>query len=90
MREQTTTPPTYEIRTLNDFTKVPKRRLKACLREFAVAIELTQAMEALISETESVMYGSRSIRAPLDVFRWIDDGKKNITGTIHIPPPPEA
>lgn len=60
-------PRRYEIATLSDFTKVPPRRLRACLKEFATLVELTREVAAEVRGA-----------AVLDRFEWIDDGKTDI------------
>ena len=55
--------PTYEIRTVNDFLKIPTNRLDACLREFSTSLEIAKT----ISDSE------------MPEWTWVDDGDEKQT-----------
>jgi hypothetical protein len=74
--------PTYDIRTIGDFLKVPEKRLGACLREFRVVLDMTRATERLMRDAEGVLYNTATVRLPLERFTWIDDKKGTLS--LHI------
>lgn len=66
--------PTYEVKTLSDFLKIPPDRLDACLEEFKTALEKAWVLKA---------------RKPMGVllfesFKWIDDGKKEANINVEV------
>lgn len=68
-------PKTYEIRTVDDFFKVPPDRRDVCLKEFAAWMAVSDFMIALVEET-----GTRLERP--DLFEWIDDEKGEVSISI--------
>ena len=87
-------PITYEIATVADFGKVPKRRLRACLKEFAVAVEMAHATEKLLQaiQRDAVKRGAipevSDFQWPMKTFRWTDDRKPGPTAmTISVKGP---
>ena len=69
-------PPTYEIRTVADFLKVPENRLGACLREFRIALRLARATDNLVRRVGEVIHQTDTVRCEMQLFRWIDDDKR--------------
>lgn len=71
---------TYEIRTVQDFLKVPDHRRDDCLQEFAswLAIRELTAAALLASGLRADQFRLKGA----DVFAWIDDGKR--TATIRV------
>lgn len=65
----------YEIRTLDDFLKVPDDRLDACLAEFADAIRIQRRIQSTFDSIGAVEIFGKS-------FTWIDDGKNNMSITV--------
>jgi len=74
--------PTYEIRTVGDFLKVPKKRLGACLREFRTMLDVARTTEQMVRAAEGVLHQTETARLPLERFTWIDDKKGTIS--LHI------
>ncbi len=58
----------YEIRTLQDFARIPSDRLEACLRDFQYAIEL-----------HKLAYGSEAANVEVISLDWADDGNHSVT-----------
>ena len=57
-------PPTYSIRTVEDFAKVPPDRRDICLQEFAVWLNMRDALAGLL---EGIPGDTGS------EFEWVDD-----------------
>ena len=74
--------PTYAIKNVWDFLKVPAKRRKVCLREFAIALEMAEATKRLLHATADALELSQVRFDVTDTFTWIDDRKR--TATIHI------
>ena len=60
---ETNEPKAYEIRTVEDFLKVPPDRITDCLAEFAEWIEMMRGIQKPYLAYE---------------FLWVDDGKRNV------------
>lgn len=60
-------PPSYEIRSVHDFARVPRDRRDTCLREFRIWLELVDAVQEMM------------LFKPLKSFIWIDDDKHEAT-----------
>jgi hypothetical protein len=60
---ETNEPKAYEIRTVEDFLKVPPDRITDCLAEFAEYVEM--------------MRGIRKSDLAYE-FLWVADGKRNV------------
>ena len=67
-------PAKYEIRSVNDFLKVPEDRIEDCLQEFHTALEMHRAMKGLVD-----MVAGHDIDTTFPCFTWIDDGERNAT-----------
>jgi hypothetical protein len=63
---------TYEIKTVEDFMKVPPERLGDCLGEFIDYLHFMRNTPQLSKEV-----GARL--EPVYVFNWIDDGKVGVS-----------
>jgi len=75
----------YEMRTVNDFLKVPIDRLDDCLKEFKTALTMHKNLSELIKiagDTLSKHNPVEETRMPS--FTWIDDDKKNMKVKISI------
>lgn len=80
-------PPTYEILTVGDFLKVPEDRIGACLKEFAVAIELWRNGLGLLGAIadDVVPSDQEKPRWEPGAFTWIDDNKRTATLKVMAP-----
>lgn len=71
--------PTYEIRTVADFLKVPSDRWNACLAEFRdfldTAVDAKQFADGSSASSPSTFR--------VDAFIWTDDAAKNVTISFH-------
>lgn len=82
-------PPTYDIRTVADFLKVPEDRIGECLREFRIMLDMARATTSLLGNIADSMAdepGAKHKRGDvhfvmLDRFEWIDDnlGEAHLT-----------
>jgi len=61
----------YEIKTVLDFTKIPKSKRLICFMEFNDWLDMMIRAQKLNSPL-----------IPIDKFVWIDDKKRNITVSI--------
>lgn len=80
--------PTYEIHTVADFAKVPRDRIRACLDEFAQALEIQADTETVFNmlAVEKVGPAAKgSVRVVMDRFEWTDDNAGNISLTLELP-----
>ena len=78
---------TYEIRTVLDFLKVPESRRGVCLREFRAFLVMAHHGKALLDAlTDDVAPNSGVQVASLDVYRWVDDGKRTVTINVTVKP----
>ncbi len=73
----------YEIKTIDDFLKVPADRIDDCLAEFKTWYEVTQPLESLIIEVSKTLNGGAVEMKFNRGFTWIDDGNKNIGIKLH-------
>ncbi len=74
-------PPSYEIKTVQDFLLVPEDRLEACLTEFRDYLEYARdIMELAKLAGENI--GAKETQTSVGSFNWTDDGIRK--GTIHI------
>lgn len=64
----------YDIKTVQDFLKVPEDRIADCLAEFKEGLDIARPFIEI-----SEMLGTDNI---FPQFTWIDDGEKN--KTIHV------
>lgn len=82
--------PEYLIETVADFGKVPPKRLRACLREFRIALEMHHGLAKALLETQRVLADagqiphSEPIEWRMANFRWIDDGERKANVRIRI------
>ena len=80
-------PKQYEIQTVADFAKVPPRRLRTCLKEFATCIEMHRATQDLLQAVQAELYpGSEPVGWPLHKFTWVDDKRQNVTMKLSVSP----
>jgi len=70
-------PPAYTIAALSDFLKVPPDRLVNCLAEFAVFIKTVDGINA--GYVAAAKGGRLEMSLRPSVFKWIDDGKRDMT-----------
>ena len=68
--------PTYEIRTVLDFLKVPAARRGECLEEFAVWLYILEASGVALAAFNPSLPQS---------FDWIDDGMHTMKATVSGP-----
>lgn len=74
---------TFEIRTVQDFLKVPEDRRRICLREFDAWLTMQVAVIGLVHAAGDAL----GMQLPPDtiqmvepeLFRWIDDGLATAT-----------
>jgi hypothetical protein len=69
-------PPRYEIRTVADFVALPPEKIGAFLTDFAEWLKVVHVAKGLKD-------AGLVLKSPLDVFSWIDDGKHEMTLTVH-------
>jgi hypothetical protein len=68
-------PPTYTIRTLNDFLAVPEDCLDECLRDFALSVVgARHAKAAILAMAAEILIPEDAVM--LKSFRWTDDGER--------------
>lgn len=79
-------PPEYEIRTLDDFAKVPDDRLDVCLSEFAVAVRMHRGTEEVLNALAREYFpaGNNPVSVKPLRFVWIDDGETDFKLTVDI------
>lgn len=67
----------YEIRTLEDFLKVPADRLPECLRDFGDWLALARRK----GEVDKILTEAVGVETDLamDFFHWIDDGQRGVS-----------
>ena len=71
----------YEIRTVEDFAKVPADRLAQCLSEFGAWLRLVREVKE-VEGFLGVITGTEA-RLGTDRFIWRDDGKPGL-GAINL------
>ena len=82
---------TFEIRTVEDFLAIPHTRRAACLREFASFLKLASAFNGLLEAvTDEVTGVPGAVKYKVEVFRWTDDGRKDISVNVFPPSDPGA
>lgn len=74
-------PPSYEIKTVQDFLLVPADRLEACLSEFRDYLEYARDIMELAKLAGEIV-GAKETESSVGSFNWTDDGIRK--GTIHI------
>jgi len=71
--------PTYEIRAITDFAKVPADRLDACLAEFRTYLQIIGPTIRLLDTLTAAKIGQGMVTwRDTGVFCWIDDGEQNV------------
>jgi hypothetical protein len=65
----------YEIRTVADFLLVPESKRALCLREFGTWLKVHDPLVALL--------GGPDVVKMRPVYTWIDDGKREMSITLH-------
>ncbi len=70
--------PTYEIKTVADFLKVPEQRREACMKEFLDFLTLAGATVGAANALADLM-GLDKSQNRVEAFTWIDDGERNQT-----------
>lgn len=76
-------PKTYEIRTHNDFLKVPVDRIDLCLRDYGQFLKLMKSVESIKEKLKASEFNWPEDKIqPIEdtVFYWIDDGKDEFMG----------
>jgi len=66
----------YDIKTVQDFLKVPEDRIVDCLAEFKEGLDIARPFIEM-----SEILGQKGVDI-FPQFTWIDDGEKN--KTIHV------
>lgn len=66
---------TYEIKTIGDFLKIPSDRISICLKEMAEHLPVVRA--------NLEMLGIEPTGKEINVFTWVDDGKKDLTVSLN-------
>ena len=74
-------PPSYEIKTVQDFLLVPEDRLEACLTEFRDYLEYARDI-AELAKLAGEIIGAKETQTTVGSFNWTDDGLRK--GTIRI------
>lgn len=74
-------PPSYEIKTVQDFLLVPEDRLEACLSEFRDYLEYARDIMELAKLAGEIV-GAKETKSSVGSFNWTDDGLRK--GTIRI------
>jgi hypothetical protein len=69
--------PTYEIKEVRDFSKIPIERMSDCLEEFAQWIALLKTFELLADTLPADQREAMALQSAQ--FVWIDDDRKDIT-----------
>ena len=64
----------YEIKTIEDFFKIPDNRIDDCLDEFK---EFISIVKPVVSLANTISDATKTQRAEIIKFTWIDDGKRN-------------
>jgi len=86
MTRPTMDTPTYIIRNVWDFLKVPAERRAECLREFAIALDMAEATRLLL---DSLLVNAGAAPSQLtDAFTWFDDDKHEATVHVEFTSPP--
>jgi hypothetical protein len=65
--------PEYELRTVQDFLKVPEDRRALCLHEFGQWLEMAARVELLRGLLDAA--GAKLTNDPFEAFCWVDDDK---------------
>jgi hypothetical protein len=82
--------PTYEIKTVADFLKVPEDRRAACLKEFVDFLDLAGATLEMANSLSDLMKLPKD-QNRVEAFTWIDDGEQKRTlNLIAVPDPDPA
>ena len=78
--------PTYEIRTVLDFLKVPKDRRPLCLHEFAMFLEMVEPSCELLGLVADETISKGAVRfGPIDLFKWVDDERGAAAMSVRMP-----
>lgn len=78
---------TFEIRSVEDFFKVPEGRRRICLREFHVWMSMLDGMEELFGATRDALgipAEACGVKGKRDVFVWYDDGLAEARAEMHV------
>jgi hypothetical protein len=73
--------PKYEIKTVQDFLKVPEDRLEECLKEFRDYLDIARSVSKLVKATGELL-GAKGTEAEVGCFNWCDDGIRK--GTLRL------
>lgn len=80
---QVSDPVRYEIETVEDFAKVPAKKLGLCLEKFRLALEAHKLANELCEEVGKQIDSKTKARLEFTRFVWIDDGKGKIEININ-------
>ena len=72
-------PHEYEIRCLEDFTKVPADRLQDCLTDFVSWLALVRRADDVAAVVNGLVGVEGAVELNRDHFTWVDDG---LTGQL--------
>ena len=70
----------YEIKTVSDFTKVPADKVSECLQDFSEWLSLMSQHKQLESLLDKLAETDGAFSTQKEVFVWVDDGKRGVSG----------
>lgn len=69
--------PTYEIKNVGDFLKIPEDRLDDCLKEFPRYLDILRVVVSMANTLSSITGKDEGVKDT--AFIWVDDGKEEAT-----------
>lgn len=73
-------PKEYEIKTIDDFRKIPLEKIDKCLKEFAIALKSRKHMEEAMNSIGKQISGlDKVLDLTIPRFIWIDDKENRLT-----------